>query len=450
MGENITVEEPDHGETNHQIHIQKSGLVAHEPILPIAEKIIKNDDCSDTRQSKETLGMEENIIVEDSNVMDKVNVDDANSKNCESVSSTVRKNVKDEDRSDIRKSLTADFHAEYAFHVLKKLGKHTGMVIHIMENLTTFTPIVIDNFINNVNCHLPLGSTTLTNFCRELLLQKSDSVDGHSASQIKRKYCYVANDFDKEYTNYMAKKSRMARLITECKTKNYALPNGEKITVGEERVLCLEALFKPHLVGIDCPGFDQMIHDCIKKCSIDNRKDLYGNIILTGDDISPGTAKRIMKSLEDKVPKSVEVCVTALSDESGLIENEKNPLKRENENVTATFVEKSKCWFENNVALFKNRKNKSFKYKKLTLLKPEILENKNTEMKTDQGKQNERLDDWKVNWLKEEWITEEKLVGLKEGWMIERRLDHWKKVGWTKEEWMNERRLDDWKRLDDG
>ena len=36
------------------------------------------------------------------------------------------------------------------------------------------------------------------------------------------------------------------------------------------------------------------------------------------------------------------------------------------------------------------------------------------------------------NWKKGS-IIERKVVWLKEGWMIERRLDDWKKVGWLKE-----------------
>lgn len=64
--------------------------------------------------------------------------------------------------------------------------------------------------------------------------------------------------------------------------KSYELPDGQVITVGNERFRCPEALFQPSFLGRESAGIHECTYNSIMKCDIDIRKDLYGNIVLSG------------------------------------------------------------------------------------------------------------------------------------------------------------------------
>merc|ERR1711975_84950 len=76
------------------------------------------------------------------------------------------------------------------------------------------------------------------------------------------------------------------------------LPDGQVITIGNERFRCPEALFQPSFLGMETPGVHETTYNSIMKCDVDIRKDLYANIVLSGGTtMYAGIADRMSKEI---------------------------------------------------------------------------------------------------------------------------------------------------------
>jgi len=94
--------------------------------------------------------------------------------------------------------------------------------------------------------------------------------------------------------------------------KSYELPDGNVITVGNERFRCPEVLFQPQFIGMESAGIHETTYNSIMKCDIDIRKDLYANIVLSGGTtMYEGIAERITKEITNLAPPSMKIKVVA-------------------------------------------------------------------------------------------------------------------------------------------
>jgi len=90
------------------------------------------------------------------------------------------------------------------------------------------------------------------------------------------------------------------------------LPGGQVMTIGNERFRCPEALFQPSFLGMETCGAHEFCYNGITRCDVDIRKDMYGNIVLSGGTtMFPGIADRLLKDVQALAPPTMKVKVIA-------------------------------------------------------------------------------------------------------------------------------------------
>lgn len=168
-------------------------------------------------------------------------------------------------------------------------GRSRGFVIESGDSVTHTLPIYDGHVVTEGIQRIDLGGRDVTNYLARILSKKGHSFTATTAGRqivrdIKEKQSRVSLNFDDEIV----------------RPKDYQLPDGRVICLERDEVLCAEGLFKPSLLGLDCPGIHQLIYDSIMKCSIDTRSNFFCNVILSGGNtMFENIKERLVKEIKN-------------------------------------------------------------------------------------------------------------------------------------------------------
>ena len=160
---------------------------------------------------------------------------------------------------------------------LYSTSKTSGLIINSGEISTEIVPIYEGYIISDCINSFPIGGYELTKKFMEKYKNEFEINNVcnkyYMGQKIKEKFCEILPNH-KDYEDIMNK--------NDLNKKEYILPDGNIIKIGNEIYEIPESIFSPDILNIKSNSLPKIIVDSIDKCEISTRKELLNNIILGG------------------------------------------------------------------------------------------------------------------------------------------------------------------------
>ncbi|CAH1239901.1 ACTB [Branchiostoma lanceolatum] len=193
--------------------------------------------------------------------------------------------------------------ASQAVLALFASGRTTGVVVDSGAGLTHVVPVYEGVPLTHAVQRIPVAGQDITEHLGRLLAQAGHGqVKPEIVNQMKNQLSYVALDYDAEVQRHV--------MSPEDVQMTYELPDGQVLSVGTERFMAPEVVFRPELIGKDCSGLPGGTLTSIIQCDVDLRRTYLENVFLSGGTAScPGLLDRLSRDLAAIAPEDHPVTV---------------------------------------------------------------------------------------------------------------------------------------------
>ncbi|NXX41328.1 ACTL9 protein, partial [Tricholaema leucomelas] len=183
-------------------------------------------------------------------------------------------------------------------------GRTSGLVVDVGYAASSAVPVHEGYSLGRATKRSTLAGSQLSWYLMKLLGGTGHVLSCEVVEDIKHKCCYVASNFEAE-----------CQLPPGNYTLDYALPDGQTISLGRERFQCPEMLFNPPPNwGISYVGIHQMAQRSLNQLPKEMKSVMYKNILLCGgSSLFEGLQSRFHRQLLQILLPNTEVKVAATS-----------------------------------------------------------------------------------------------------------------------------------------
>lgn len=177
-------------------------------------------------------------------------------------------------------------------------GRYSAITLDIGEGVIQVLPIFESYTLPASHTRLDFAGMDLTNYLFKLVKEANvysvlppTSYGYEVAREIKEKFCVCSSI-----------RNNSQKILKQ----SFELSDGSKISLGEERYLVPEALFRPSLIGSKSMGIHEAVMHSINQCDIDTRRDFYLNILVVGGSSQfLNTATRMSEEMQALIPPTM-------------------------------------------------------------------------------------------------------------------------------------------------